>query len=83
MLLTNSITSNGSPFTAEALPFSLEDLQGWYNGYYTFDGARLYSPWSVANALTDGDLRSYWTESGNKFSCLVVSWLKTHSFPRL
>jgi len=48
----------------KALPFSLEDLQGWYNGYYTFDGARLYSPWSVANALTDGDLRSYWTESG-------------------
>jgi len=46
------------------LPFSFEDLKGWYNGYYASDGARLYNPWSVGNALTGGHLRSYWIKSG-------------------
>jgi hypothetical protein len=32
------------------------------------DGGRLYNPWSVGNALATGNLRSYWVESGNKFS---------------
>jgi hypothetical protein len=49
----------------QALSFSFEDLEGWYKGYYTSDGARLYNPWSVGNALTEGILGSYWVESGN------------------
>ena len=28
-----------------------EDLAEWYNGYYTFDGNRLYNPRSVNNAF--------------------------------
>jgi hypothetical protein len=52
----------------QALSFSFGDLKGWYNGYYAPDGARLYNPWSVGNALATGNLRSYWVESGNKFS---------------
>ena len=54
----------------QALPFSFEDMKGWYNGYYASDGAKLYNPWSVGNALADGILRSYWVESGNKISYL-------------
>jgi hypothetical protein len=50
----------------QALHFSFEDMKAWYNGYYTPDGTRLYNPWSVASALTQGRLRSYWAETGNK-----------------
>ena len=48
----------------QALSFSFEDLKRWYNRYYTSDGASLYSPWSIGNALSNGDLGSYWIESG-------------------
>jgi hypothetical protein len=77
------IMSYCSRVTSQALPFSFEELKGWYNGYYTSDGSQLYNPWSIANALTDGVLRSYWTESGNKFSRFVCSWFVTHCFARL
>jgi len=49
-----------------ALPFSFEALQGWYNGYFTFDGIKLYNPWSVASALSEGKLSPYWVKSGNQ-----------------
>ena len=67
----------------QGLPFSFKDLKGWYNGYYASDGARLYNPWLVGNALTGGHLRSYWIKSGNKSSCLFLCQVKTHSFSRL
>lgn len=41
-----------------------EDLQNWYDGYYTASGKRLYNPRSVVCALADNQLRSYWTSSG-------------------
>ena len=41
-----------------------EDLAEWYNGYYTFDGNRLYNPRSVNNALSDNQVKDYWTETG-------------------
>lgn len=44
--------------------FSREDLRIWYNGYYTAMGKRLYNPRSVVLALTDNQLRNYWTGSG-------------------
>ncbi|MEY8269006.1 hypothetical protein AALA79_21965, partial [Lachnospiraceae bacterium 64-25] len=36
----------------------------WYDGYYTATGRRLYNPRSVVLALTDNQLRNYWTSSG-------------------
>ena len=41
-----------------------EDLQVWYDGYYTATGKRLYNPRSIVCALTDDELASYWTSSG-------------------
>lgn len=44
--------------------FSREDLRIWYDGYNTAVGSRLYNPRSVVLALTDNQLRNYWTGSG-------------------
>jgi hypothetical protein len=47
------------------LPFTFKDLEYWYNGYYTFDGQKLFNPWSVGNAITDQSLESFWVASGS------------------
>ncbi len=44
--------------------FGREELRLWYDGYYTAAGNRLYNPRSVVLALTDSQLRNYWTSSG-------------------
>lgn len=44
--------------------FTREQLRTWYDGYYTAAGDRLYNPRSVVLALTDNQLRNYWTSSG-------------------
>ncbi len=44
--------------------FSREELRIWYDGYYAAAGCRLYNPRSVVLALTDNQLRNYWTSSG-------------------
>lgn len=44
--------------------FGRGDLRIWYDGYYTASGLRLYNPRSVVLALTDNQLRNYWTSSG-------------------
>lgn len=44
--------------------FGREDLRLWYDGYYTAAGSRLYNSRSVVLALTDNQLRNYWTSSG-------------------
>lgn len=41
-----------------------EDLSVWYDGYHTASGERVYNPRSIVCALTDNQLRSYWTSSG-------------------
>ncbi|MDE7311474.1 MAG: ATP-binding protein [Eubacterium sp.] len=41
-----------------------EDLAEWYDGYDTADGRKIYNPRSVVCALTDNQLRNYWTSSG-------------------
>lgn len=41
-----------------------EELREWYNGYYSFDGERIYNPRSVKSALEDNYCKSYWTETG-------------------
>ncbi len=43
---------------------SREDLTGWYDGYHTAAGGRIYNPRSIVCALTDNQLRNYWTSSG-------------------
>lgn len=39
-------------------------LRGWYNGYYTKSGERVYNPRSVVFALQFNNLANYWTSSG-------------------
>lgn len=41
-----------------------DDLRIWYDGYYTARGERMYNPRSIICALTDNQLRNYWTSSG-------------------
>lgn len=43
---------------------SRDDLRVWYDGYDTADGKRIYNPRSIVMALSDNQLRSYWTSSG-------------------
>ena len=40
------------------------DLNVWYDGYWTAAGDRIYNPRSVVYALTNNQLRNYWTSSG-------------------
>ncbi len=41
-----------------------EKLAFWYDGYHTAAGDRIYNPRSVVCALSDNQIRSYWTGSG-------------------
>lgn len=50
--------------TSSSPRISRADLRIWYDGYYTASGERLYNPRSVLCALTDNQLRNYWTSSG-------------------
>lgn len=43
---------------------SREDLSFWYDGYHTASGTKIYNPRSIVCALTDNQLRNYWTSSG-------------------
>lgn len=43
---------------------TLEELEEWYNGYYTVSGNKVYNPRSVYFALDRGICRSYWTNTG-------------------
>ena len=45
---------------------TIEELQEWYNGYYSYKGERVYNPRSVVYALNRGECRSYWTNTGRK-----------------
>lgn len=40
------------------------DLRFWYNGYHTAGGRQVYNPRSIVCALTNNQLRNYWTSSG-------------------
>ena len=41
-----------------------EDIRLWYDGYHTAGGRQVYNPRSVVCALTNNQLRNYWTSSG-------------------
>lgn len=41
-----------------------EGLAYWYDGYDTKSGVQIYNPRSVVRALSDDNLKNYWTSSG-------------------
>ena len=43
---------------------TMDEINDWYNGYQTRNGARLYNPRSVVCALEDATCQSYWTRTG-------------------
>ena len=45
---------------------TIEELQEWYNGYYSYKGERVYNPRSVVYALNRGECKSYWTNTGRR-----------------
>lgn len=50
--------------TTERINFTRDDLRFWYDGYHTASGEQIYNPRSIVCALTDNQLRNYWTSSG-------------------
>lgn len=50
--------------TVENAKISRDDLCIWYDGYHTALGEQMYNPRSIVCALTDNQLRNYWTSSG-------------------
>lgn len=63
--------------TAKNVKISREDLAGWYDGYHTAAGDRVYNPRSVVCALTDNQLRNYWTSSGTYDS--IFGYIRDHT----
>ena len=53
-----------NPRMQQKLSFGFDDLNKWYNGYSTGNGTKLFSPWSISNALTMGKLTTWWNKSG-------------------
>ena len=43
---------------------SREDLTEWYNGYYLEGVGNIYNPKSVAEALSEGSCKDYWSKTG-------------------
>ncbi len=41
-----------------------DELCIWYDGYHTAAGKSVYNPRSIVCALTDNQIRNYWTSSG-------------------
>ncbi len=41
-----------------------KELEQWYNGYFTVEGAKIYNPRSVVKALQNNHCESYWTNTG-------------------
>lgn len=50
--------------TVNNTKISREDLSFWYDGYHTAEGRLIYNPRSIVCALTNNQLRNYWTSSG-------------------
>ena len=55
----------------------MEELQEWYNGYYTHDGIALYNPRSVVSALSNGYCDSYWT--GTAPMKVILNFIKSNT----
>jgi len=58
----------------------LQQLQDWYNGYrFTKKGAQVYNPFSILNALSEYDFKTFWFESGTP--SLLVNLIKERDYP--
>jgi len=58
----------------------LQQLQYWYNGYrFTKKGAQVYNPFSILNALSEYDFKTFWFESGTP--SLLVNLIKERDYP--
>ena len=62
--------------TVKNVKITREELAGWYDGYQTAADERIYNPRSVVCALTDNQLRNYWTSSGTYDS--IFYYIKDH-----
>lgn len=51
-----------------------EALRIWYDGYDTASGVSIYNPRSIVSALTDNQIKNYWTNSGTYDS--IFSYIK-------
>lgn len=43
---------------------SYQEIEYWYDGYYTSNGRSLFNPRSVCYAFIDQSCKNYWTETG-------------------
>ncbi|MCD8021229.1 MAG: ATP-binding protein [Clostridiales bacterium] len=58
-----------------------EELQAWYDGYSFSRISHVYSPNSVMNAITEGEIHNYWAQTGSfeslkRYICMNYDGLK-------
>lgn len=66
------------PCEVEALAqrngFNMQELKEWYDGYQIGDEKSIYNPYSVMEAIADGECSSYWATTGAYDS--IVTYIK-------
>lgn len=67
-------TQNEVQAIAEKNNFSMQDLKDWYDGYQIGDEKSIYNPYSVMEAIADGECNSFW-ESTSAYDS-VVNYIK-------
>lgn len=59
---------------AEKNDIDVNELKDWYDGYQIGDEKSIYNPYSVMEAIADGECSSYWASTGAYDS--VVTYIK-------
>lgn len=49
---------------AESSDVSMEELKAWYDGYSIGDESSIYNPYSVMEAIANGECDSFWSATG-------------------
>lgn len=49
---------------AESSDVSMDELKAWYDGYSIGDEPSIYNPYSVMEAIANGECDSFWTSTG-------------------
>lgn len=49
---------------AESSDVSMEDLKNWYDGYSIGNESSIYNPYSVMEAIANGECDSFWSSTG-------------------
>ncbi len=48
------------------IPYVIDEVKSWYNGYASGDDYTVYNPWSIINfAFNQGKLQSYWINTSD------------------